>query len=216
MALTPLLASAACAIFDYRLAEEPVRRRNKDFQKYQANVSSIDFDSKTIHCKSAIGSQRSGLSQEEMEEGPWGDFEVSYDKLILAPGCEVNTFGTPGVREHALFMKSVKDARTFRERVLDCFEEASLPTVSDKQRRDILHFVIVGGGPTGVELADELDELVQGHLLTVYPHLKDLVTISVYDVADRVLGQFGEKLSEYAMSQFRARQSVHICTRRHI
>jgi NADH:ubiquinone reductase (non-electrogenic) len=47
-----------------------------------------------------------------------GSVEVRYDKLILAPGCETNTFGTPGVKEHTLFMKSVKDARTLRERVL--------------------------------------------------------------------------------------------------
>ncbi|KAG0651188.1 putative NADH dehydrogenase [Hyphodiscus hymeniophilus] len=214
MALTPLLASAACAIFDFRLAEEPVRRRNRSFQKYQANVSSIDFGSKTISCTSAIGSQRSGLSQEDIESGK--GFEVQYDKLILAPGCETNTFGTPGVKEHALFMKSVKDARTLRERLLDCFEEASLPTLSDQQRKDILHFAIVGGGPTGVELAAELDELVQQHLLAVYPHLKGLPTISVYDVADRLLGQFGEKLSQYAMSQFTARENVTICTERHI
>ena len=70
------------------------------------------------------------------------------------------------------------------ERVLDCLE-ASLPTFSGKRRRDILHFVTVGGVPTGVELTAEIDELVQGHLLSVYPHLKDLVTISVYDVADQ-------------------------------
>lgn len=213
MALTPLLASAACAIFDYRIAEEPVRRRSKAFQKYQANVFSVDFTSKTIHCKSAIGSQRSGLSQKEMETS---EFEVQYDKLILAPGCETNTFGTPGVKEYALFMKSVKDARTLRERVLDCFEEASLPTLSEQQRKDVLHFVIVGGGPTGVELAAELDDLVQGHLYAIYPHLKGLAAVSVFDVADRVLGQFGEKLSEYAMSQFRARENVAIRTGRHI
>jgi NADH:ubiquinone reductase (non-electrogenic) len=79
-----------------------------------------------------------------------------------------------------------------------------------------LHFVIVGGGPTGVELAAERDELVTEHLLAIYPHFKGLPTISVYDVADRVLGQFGEKLGEYAMSQFKARESVTICTARQI
>lgn len=148
--------------------------------------------------------------------GESGEFHVGYDTLILAPGCETNTFDTPGVKENSLFMKSVKDAATFRERILDCFEEASLPTLSAKQRADVLHFVIIGGGPTGIELAAEVDELVHQHLLFIYPHLKGQIKISVYDVADRVLGQFGEKLSEYATSQFRARDSVSIRTGRNI
>ena len=214
MALTPLLASAACSIFDFRMAEEPVRRRNKHFTKYQASVSSIDFQSQQIRCMSAIGSQRSGDGMGKDVCGK--EFNVTYDKLILAPGCETNTFGTPGVRENALFMKNVKDASTFRERILDCFEEASLPTLSEKQKKDILHFVIVGGGPTGVELAAEVDELIEHHLSAIYPHLKGLVTISIYDVADRVLGQFDERLSEYATQQFRSRPSVSIRTGRHI
>jgi NADH:ubiquinone reductase (non-electrogenic) len=213
MALTPLLASAACSIFDFRMAEEPVRRRNKSFIKYQASVS-IDFPSRQIRCKSAIGSQRSGVGVGEDVCGE--EFNIRYDKLILSPGCETNTFGTPGVKEHALFMKSVKDASTFRERALDCFEEASLPNLSDKEKKDILHFVIVGGGPTGVELAAEVDELVENHLSAIYPHVKSLVTISVYDVADRVLGQFDDRLSEYAMQQFRSRPGVSLRTGRHI
>lgn len=216
MALTPLLASAACSIFDFRMAEEPVRRLGATFKKYQATCSSIDFDRNSIHCKSAIGSQRSGVGEQGGLLGESGEFDVRYDTLILAPGCETNTFGTPGVKEHALFMKSVKDAATFRERILDCFEEASLPTLSAKQRKDILHFVIIGGGPTGVELAAEVDELVHSHLWSIYPHLRGQSTISIYDVADRVLGAFGEKLSEYAMSQFRARDSVKIRTGRNI
>lgn len=218
MALTPLLASAACSIFSDRIAEEPVRRRNKEFTKYQASVLSINFSAKEVKCRSAIGSQRSGVSDGDGGEGDVvrQEFVVEYDKLVLAVGCEVNTFGTPGVAENALFMKTVKDARTLRERILDCFEEASLPNLTPTQRKEILHFVIVGAGPTGVELAAEIDELVQDHLLAVYPHLKGDVTISLYDVADRVLGQFGEKLSEYAMERFRAREGVRLCTGRHI
>jgi NADH:ubiquinone reductase (non-electrogenic) len=85
------------------------------------------------------------------------EFEVKYDKLILAPGSSINTFCTPGVEEHCYTLKTVADARRLRERVLDCFELASLPSLSSAQKQSILHFVIIGGGPTGVELAAELD-----------------------------------------------------------
>ncbi|KUJ18566.1 FAD/NAD(P)-binding domain-containing protein [Mollisia scopiformis] len=211
MALTPLLASAACSIFDFRIAEEPVRRLSlgKNVVKYQVWCTAVDFESRVVKCKAAIGSN----GDEKL--GPREEFEVRYDKLILAPGAEVNTFGTPGVEEHCLFMKSVADAMKLRERILDCFEMASLPTFSVEQKREILHFVIVGGGPTGVELAAEIDELVHGHLLGVYKELEGLVTVSVYDIADRMLGQFGEKLSEYAMEKFR-RRDVRICMGKHI
>ncbi|KAE8441305.1 hypothetical protein EG329_005535 [Mollisiaceae sp. DMI_Dod_QoI] len=143
------------------------------------------------------------------------EFDVPYDKLILAPGSEVNTFGTPGVYENCLFMKSVADAMALRERILDYFELASLPTHSLQRKKEILHFVIVGGGPTRVELAAEIDELVQDHLFGVYKELEGLVTVSVYDIADRMLGSFGERLSEYAMERFR-RRDVKICMEKHI
>ncbi|PQE31906.1 hypothetical protein CJF32_00008824 [Rutstroemia sp. NJR-2017a WRK4] len=217
MALTPLLASAACSIFDFRLAEEPVRRRSKTFEKYQAIVTDIDFNGKTVHCRASIGG--SGVSTEsgtDAHKDNETEFNVKYDKLILAPGCETNTFGTPGVQENALFMKTVPDARKLREGILDCLERASLPTVSDDKRKGLLHFVIVGGGPTGIELAAEVDELIKKHLSEVYPKLKGLCTISIYDVADRLLGQFGEKLSEYAMEKFEERGNVKVKTGRHI
>lgn len=220
MALTPLLASAACSIFDFRLAEEPVRRQNSKFEKYQALVTSVDFDHQIIKCRACIGG--SGVTGESLESSSSElpdnekEFEVKYDTLILSPGCETNTFDTPGVKEHALFMKTVPDARRLREKVLDCLERASLPTVSEKERKDMLHFAIVGGGPTGIEVAAELDELIQEHLGALYPRLKGLCTISIYDVADRLLGQFGEKLSQYAMEKFQNRGCVEVKTGKHI
>jgi NADH:ubiquinone reductase (non-electrogenic) len=216
MALTPLLASAACSIFDLRIAEEPVRRLSlfPSVKKYQVEVKSVDLEAKTIKCAPAIGSN--GDSRTPSFNGiDAHDFDVSYDTLVLAPGCETNTFGTPGVLEHCYTMKSVKDAQKLRERMLDCFELASLPTCSEKQKRDLLHFVIVGGGPTGVELAAEMDELIHGHLSRLYHDLASFVTISVYDIAERLLGPFDEQLSEYAMQKFN-RRSVNTRMGRHI
>ncbi|KAF8852018.1 pyridine nucleotide-disulfide oxidoreductase-like protein [Acephala macrosclerotiorum] len=219
MALTPLLASAASGIFDFRITEEPIRRLSlgKGVTKYQVWCSNVDLERRVVRCRAAVGSNareqtNSGLKGHSDGDGgdKDGEFEVSYDTLILAPGSEVNTFDMPGMREHCLFMKSVANAMALRERILDCFVLASLPTYSLEQKREILHFVIVGGGPMGVELAAEIDELVQEHLLGVYKELEGLVTVSVYDIADRMLGQFGEKLSEYAMEKFR-RRNVKIC-----
>lgn len=70
------------------------------------------------------------------------------------------TFSTPGVKEHAHFLKDVKDARRIRSRILETFELAAQPTLSDVERANLLHFVIVGGGPTGIEFAAELHDLL--------------------------------------------------------
>jgi NADH:ubiquinone reductase (non-electrogenic) len=102
-----------------------------------------------------------------------------------------------------------------RERILDCFELASLPIYSSIRKKENLHFIILGGGPTGVELAAEIDELVHGYLLKIHPELEGLVTISVYDIAARMLGQFDNKLSEYAIERF-LRREVRVCMGRHI
>lgn len=183
-------------------------------QKYQVHVTGVDFEAKSVRCVAAVGSNGDSR-QPDGEGGGEGEFEVRYDKLVLAPGSETNTFGTPGVEEHCYTMKSMRDAMRLRERILDCMELACLPVYSEKQKREMLHFAIVGGGPTGVELAAEIDELVHGHLGKVYRELEGLVTVSVYDVADRMLGMFGEKLSEYAMEKFRKRD-VKVRMGRHI
>ncbi|TVY47699.1 putative NADH dehydrogenase [Lachnellula occidentalis] len=220
MALTPLLASAACSIFDFRIAEEPVRRSSLSpaLQKYQVHVLGVDFKQRSIRCVAAVGSngddRAPDLEGQEPVDGA-EEFEVGYDTLIMAPGSETNTFGTPGVPEHCYSMKSMKDAMKLRERILDCLELASLPIYTEAQKRDLLHFAIVGGGPTGVELAAEIDELVHDHLAHVYKSLAGMVTVSVYDVADRMLGSFGEKLSQYAMERFRKRH-VQVRMGRHI
>ena len=203
VALTPLLASAACGIFDFRIAEEPVRRRNRFMQKIQASVSNVDFEKQSIYCQAAI------------PDYPQQNFEVKYDKLILAPGCAPNTFGTPGVMEHAYMLKSVRDAQAVRARILDMFEIASLPTLSEQERRDILHIAIVGGGPTGVEMAAEVDDMINDHLYAVYPRLKGLASIAIHDVASQILAPFDQRLSEYALSSFE-RRNVQIKTNSHI
>src|SRR5262249_60283394 len=74
---------------------------------------------------------------------PWAE---PFDLLAIAVGAENATFGVPGVREHACFLKELADARRIRERVLGCLERAALPAVGDEERRRLLHFVAVGAG----------------------------------------------------------------------
>lgn len=84
-------------------------------------------------------------------------------------------------------MQEVEDAQKIRRSVIDCFEKAILPSLTEEERRTNLHFVIVGGGPTGVEFAAELHDFVQEDLVKLYPSVKDLVRISLIQSGDHIL-----------------------------
>ncbi|CAD6587966.1 MAG: hypothetical protein CYPHOPRED_004210, partial [Cyphobasidiales sp. Tagirdzhanova-0007] len=105
-------------------------------------------------------------------------FHVNFDKLVIAVGSYSQTFGVPGVKEYGTFLKDVY----IRSRVLECFEQASQPTVSDVERIGLLHFAIVGGGPTGIELAAELHDLLKVDIPRAYPGLQKSARITVYEV----------------------------------
>lgn len=71
--------------------------------------------------------------------------------------------------------------------MIDCFEKAVLPSITDEEQRSILHFVVVGGGPTGVEFAAELHDYVLEDLTKLYPTVKDKVKITVIQSGDHIL-----------------------------
>lgn len=93
--------------------------------------------------------------------------------------------------------------------LLPGFERASQPFIKEKEKRDLLSFRVVGGGPTGVEFAGELSDLLSTDMKRIYPDLVQLATVNLYDVAPGILLSFDQTLREYAMRQF-AREGVTI------
>ncbi|HEX8563541.1 MAG TPA: NAD(P)/FAD-dependent oxidoreductase [Flavobacterium sp.] len=104
-----------------------------------------------------------------------GDYP--YDFLILAQGCTTNYFGSEQLEKHAFPMKSVPEAIQLRNRILQTFEDAVITKAEDLQF--LLNFVIVGGGPTGVELAGALAEMKKNILPKDYPD-KDFSKLNIY------------------------------------
>ncbi|KAF4958036.1 hypothetical protein FSARC_11122 [Fusarium sarcochroum] len=195
-ALTPLLASAACGVFDPRLAHEPIRTKGFHGRYIKAIVVDINFDTHTLTCQPAF---------DELKDER---FEVQYDTVIIAPGCRSNTFGIPGVAENAISMKTVADANLVRSRLNNILEMASLPGTSEARQRNLLHIIVVGGGPTGIEVAAELTDLFDGDLGVLFPDLKDKTTVSVHDVAPQILAPFDQKLSEYATNALKSNKVI--------
>lgn len=203
---TPLLASAACGLFNFRLAEEPVRRRHRtELKYYKAVAKEIDFETRTIRCKATATTA-----------GEEGDiFDVKYDKLCIAPGCDIQTFNTPGAEDHALFLRTTNDARLIQQRILEILDKASLPNIGEAEQRDILSIRIVGGGAIGIEAAAEIFDLWNEDMRFLYPHLDGKLTITIHDVAPNILTTFDAKLSEYATESLKGKH-VELKTSSHI
>ncbi|KAI9016018.1 FAD/NAD-P-binding domain-containing protein [Hyaloraphidium curvatum] len=167
---------------------------------YHASATGLDIADKSLVCRTTV------------DDGDGEEFRLSYDKLVVAVGCLGQTFGIPGVEQHAIPLRDVPDARRIRSRIYSCFEKAAEPTVtSDDERRRLLSVAIVGGGPTGIELAGELHDLVAEDLHKLYPDLVKHTSLTVFDVAPRILPGFDKNLAHYAVRKFQ-RQNMHIRT----
>ncbi|KAF2303447.1 hypothetical protein GH714_018419 [Hevea brasiliensis] len=196
-AFTPLLPSVTCGTVEARSIVEPirniVRKKNVDICFWEAECFKIDAENKKVYCRS---NQNANMNGKE-------EFVVEYDYLVIAMGARPNTFNTPGVMEYCNFLKEVEDAQKIRRSVIDNFEKASLPNLSDEERKRILHFVVVGGGPTGVEFAAELHDFVNEDLIKIYPSAKDFVKITLLEAADHILNMFDKRITDFAEEKFR-------------
>jgi NADH:ubiquinone reductase (non-electrogenic) len=81
--------------------------------------------------------------------GSKSEYTLDYDILIVGIGSDNATFNIPGVKENCHFLKSVEDACRLRNTVMDCFETAAIPGQPENEIKRLLHFVVVGAGPTG-------------------------------------------------------------------
>lgn len=118
---------------------------------------------------------------------------LAWDELVIAVGSTGTTFGIPGVAEFALQMKTIPQARAIRHRLLQTYEEVEI----GRRPKEALRVVVVGGGPTGVELSGAIVEL-QRAMRREYPDLADLGSVTLVEAGPRLLPTFSEKSSAHA------------------
>jgi NADH:quinone reductase (non-electrogenic) len=129
------------------------------------------------------------------------DGEFSYDYLILALGSSSNFFGIPGASEHAYPLKTLEDGINLRNHILRCFERAE-KEVDRSKRTELLTFVIVGGGATGVEFAGALSELICESFVSDFSNMDfQDVSIMLIEGMDRLLPDLPDKLGDYAFKR---------------
>lgn len=130
--------------------------------------------------------------------------EYSYDHLIIATGARHSYFGHDEWEQYAPGLKDLNDALLIRDRLLRTFEEAERFVGTDRLR-DLLTFVVVGGGPTGVELAGAIAEISRKTMLPDFPRLKASdIRVVLIEGADQILNAFHPSLSASAKRSLEA------------
>jgi len=189
---TPMLAGASVGTVEYRSITENIRGINPEANYLEGTAVEIDSTSNTVLSQSVVCEGNSCTIE---------DFTVEYDKLLITVGAQTNTFGIPGVREHCCFLKQVEDARKIRTSIVNCFERANLPTMSEEQCVNVLTFAVIGAGPTGVEFASELRDFIEQDGPKFYPDLLKYVRIKVIEASPTILAPFDKTLQEEAIKQ---------------
>ena len=134
--------------------------------------------------------------------GACGDYTVPFDHLVLALGSVPNYFGLPGVAEHALTIKSLADATALHAHMIDKLEHADLqpdPAI----RRQLLTFVVAGGGFAGVETLAELNDFVRGAGPVLSSYFAGRGPHDLIHSGDRILPEVSQSLSQYALNKLR-------------
>jgi NADH dehydrogenase len=162
------------------------KQTNLTFQ--MGEVTSIDFDARFVKTNGSV---------------------IAYDYLVLAVGGQTNFFGMNSVKENGFQLKDIQSAVSTRNHLLKMFEKASREADADK-RRALLTFVVVGGGPTGVETAGALAELIIHVLAKDYPQmdLKD-VRVLLLEAGDSVMATYPDELRKATFDLLR-RKNVEI------
>ena len=186
----PLIYQVASAGLEPSNIAFPFRRMfqgRKNFFFRMANVTRIDEEEQAIETSVGL---------------------IHYNYLVLAQGGTTNFFGNKDVEENAMPMKTVENAMMLRNKILTELERAE--TEEDpEERKQFLNFVIVGGGPSGVEIAGALAEMKANVLPRDYPDLMDRMHIYLVDSGQQLLKAMDEKSGQRAYEDLR-RMNVHV------
>ncbi|XP_004490610.1 internal alternative NAD(P)H-ubiquinone oxidoreductase A1, mitochondrial-like isoform X2 [Cicer arietinum] len=197
MVFTPLLASTCVGTLEFRSVAEPVARIQPAISNepgsffFLANCTSINAHKHEVQCET--------VTEGTQTIDPW-KFTISYDKLVIALGAQPTTFGIHGVHEHAIFLREVYHAQEIRRKLLLNLMMSDVPGITEEEKKRLLHCVVVGGGPTGVEFSGELSDFIMRDVRQRYAHVKDYIHVTLIE-ANEILSSFDDRLRHYATNQ---------------
>jgi len=181
---TPLLCGSTVGTVSTRAIIESIRESITGIHYVRASCEGVDLEQKKVICS---------------DSGTNAKVAVDYDHLVVAVGAQPNTFGIPGVDKHGMFLKEISHAVAVRKRLLNCFESAALAYRAgdiDNVKR-LLHFVVVGGGPTGVEFSAELSDFLRNDVDPHFPEVKKYCKVSLLEALPGILTMFDKSVGQY-------------------
>jgi NADH:ubiquinone reductase (H+-translocating) len=196
---TPMLHEVAGSDVGVTDVVQPLRKMLRRTRIVIAEVEAIDLAKKQVRIHHPDLATR---------------YEVGYDQLVLALGAVTNFFGTPGLAEHAMTMKTLGDAMLVRNRAIDALELADNQT-DPAQQRTTLTVLVAGGGFAGVETAGAVNDLLRESVRYYRRLSPDLVRVVIVHPGDRVLQELGAGMGDYAAGKLRER-GVEIALQRKV
>ena len=176
----PLLYQVATGGLEAGSIAYPIRKVIQEYKDFYFRLTSvIEIDTKNQKVIAEIG-------------------ELHYDYLVIATGSKTNYFGNKEIERNSMAMKSIPQSLNIRSLILENFEQAVL-TTDETDKNSLINFVLVGAGPTGVELAGALAEMKKAILQKDYPDLDiNKMQINLIQSGDRILNTMSEKSSKHA------------------
>ena len=187
----PLMYQVATGGLEAGSIAYPIRKVIHEYKDFYFRMTSVkEIDSKNNKIISEIG-------------------ELNYDYLVIATGSKTNYFGNKEIERNSMSMKTIPQSLNIRSLILENFEQAVL-TKDEVDRNALINFVLVGAGPTGVELAGALAEMKKAILQKDYPDLDiSKMEINLIQSGDRILNTMTEKAS-FAAERFLIKLGVKI------
>lgn len=176
----PLLYQVATGGLEAGSIAYPIRKVIQEYKDFYFRLTSVkEIDTVNQKIISEIG-------------------DLNYDYLVIATGSKTNYFGNKEIERNSMSMKTIPQSLNIRSLILENFEQAVL-VKDEADRNTLINFILVGGGPTGVELAGALAEMKKAILQKDYPDLDiDKMQINLIQSSDRILNTMSEKSSKEA------------------
>jgi NADH:ubiquinone reductase (H+-translocating) len=176
----PLLYQVATGGLEAGSIAYPIRKVIQEYKDFYFRLTSVkEIDTKNQKIIAEIG-------------------ELHYDYLVIATGSKTNYFGNKEIERNSMAMKTIPQSLNIRSLILENFEQAVILN-DESEKSSLINFVLVGGGPTGVELAGALAEMKKAILQKDYPDLDiNKMQINLVQSGDRILNTMSEKSSKHA------------------